>query len=262
MVMQKSDPGSPGVDALAAATTGVLAWRTTTGLGACTVTPLLTSKGKPVVTSTPAMIGKMLRIAADPRVALAASGTLVQADATLLIDRDGSVFARELLAQEAEKFPPTRSLRAIPGHRRWLAWYFGRVIATLTPTRIVHDIGPDHTVLVTLRDDRPWITSLPDSADLIDVQPGERVRLPVPASGDGPALVLVHKENRAMTALAQYRIHGQMLDGVLEVERRGGSLRLTPPSLFTQLRELRAMAHRAAANDTALARIASAITPP
>ncbi|MFJ9370578.1 hypothetical protein ACIRRA_39995 [Nocardia sp. NPDC101769] len=66
------------------------------------------------MTSTPAMIGKMLRIAADPRVALVANGALVQAAATVLVDRDGSVFAHELLAQEAR-------LSWFSGPQAWIA---------------------------------------------------------------------------------------------------------------------------------------------
>ncbi|WP_157229909.1 hypothetical protein [Nocardia abscessus] len=257
--MNKPDPRDAGLGALAAAAVGVLAWRSAATIGACAVTPLQAPDGRPVVTSTLAMIGKMRRIAADPHVALAAGGIFLQATALLQIDRDGTGSARALLAQEAEKFAPTRHLSAIPGHRRWLPWYFGRVIATLTPTLVIDDAGSDGTVLVTLRQDKPWITSLPARTDLFDARPGDRLHLPEIDAADGPAILLAHQENQAMTALAQRRISGRLRGGVLQVERRSGSLNPTAPGLLTQLRELRALRRKAAASTVELDHLTEAI---
>lgn len=246
------------------AAVGVLAWRVGTAPRACAVTPLVCGD-KPVVTSTFAFVGKMRQIHADPRVALLAGGTLLQADARIHVDRLGDAFRGDLLDQESAKFPPTRQLAALPGHDRWLRWYFRRIIATLDPVAPAEEVGPDGTVLVALRGGRPWIAALPCHEHLLDARPGTHVHLPEHVRGrelDGPAILLAHRENTAMTALAQLRLSGDLKSGRLLVRRRSGSLELRPPSLLAQLRDLRRLGRIAAANRAEIDRLARAAHHP
>lgn len=240
------------------ASVGVLAWRSGDRPAACAVTPLLAADGRPVVASTLALIAKMRCIQADPRVALLAGGVFLRAEAELELDRTGAVFDGDLLRQEAAKFPPTQQLLAIPGHRGWLRWYFGRVIATLNPAAVIEDAGPDRAVLVTLRDGWPWVTALPDHENLLRGRPGDRLDLAgagIDHGADGPAVILAHDESPAMTALAQLRISGDMRAGILHVRLRTGSLELPEPGTLAQLRDLRRLARKAAANADQLDRL-------
>lgn len=252
------------VASLRHAAVGVLAWRVGTAPRACAVTPLVCGD-KPVVTSTFALMGKMRQIHADPRVALLAGGTLVQADARIHVDRNGDAFRGDLLDQESAKFPPTRQLAALPGHDRWLRWYFRRIIATLDPVAPAEEVGPDGIVLVALRGGRPWIAALPGHEHLLDAQPGTQVHLPEFVSGrelDGPAVLLAHRENTAMTALAQLRLSGDLKSGRLLVRGRSGSLELRPPRLLAQLGDLRRLGRLAAANKAEIDRLAYAARHP
>jgi len=114
------------VEALDAASVGAFAFVGKDGRPrACPVTPYLYA-GEAVVSSTLAFTAKVAAVRRDPRVALLAGGCLVRGRATLDVDLTSKTFDERVRRQELRKYPPSRLLLAIPGHRRLLWWYVGR----------------------------------------------------------------------------------------------------------------------------------------
>jgi len=224
-----------------AAPIGILAWRVRDRPMAAPVTPMLSASGWPTVTSTLSYVRKIELLRADPRAGLLAGGVQIVGDASIEVDRNGERFVRELLAQERAKFPPTAQIEAIPFHRRLLPWYFGRLIADVAPVRVIEANESDAVTLVTLdADGYPAIVPIPMvspdqfDADQVDLSS----TLPVGPPADGPAILLAHRESDDLSVLAQRTARGVVRDGVLEVERRAGSLDLKRLGMIGQLKEL------------------------
>jgi hypothetical protein len=224
-----------------AAPIGILGWRVRDRPMAAPVTPLLSAAGVPVVTSTLAYVRKMELLRADPRAGLLAGGVRIVGDTSVEVDRAGERFGGELLAQERAKFAPTAQIEAIPLHRRLLPWYFGRIIADVAPARVTEANESDAITLVTLDcDGYPTITPIPavspDQFDAvrIDLTPAS----PAGPPADGPALLLAHRESDDLSVLAQRTARGVVRAGVLEVERRAGSLDLKRVGTIGQLKDL------------------------
>ena len=124
------------VGALDAASVGVFAFVGKDGRPrACPVTPYVYG-GEAVVSSTLAFTAKVAAVRRDARVALLAGGCLVRGRAILDVDLTSKAFDERVRHQELRKYPPSRQILAIPGHRRLLWWYVGRVRGH--PSRRLH----------------------------------------------------------------------------------------------------------------------------
>jgi hypothetical protein len=225
--------------ALDAATIGVFAFIGADGLPrACPVTPYIYA-GEAIVSSTLAFTAKVAAVRRDPRVALLAGGCLIRARATVDIDVTSTTFDERVRAQELRKYPPSRRLLAIPGHRRLLWWYVGRASIRIPVGGCATAGGADRVTLTVIGDGLPSILSLDPSTDAFA---GE---FPVPADVEGPACVLFHEEDEQMADLRQLALHGTVSDGMFRVERRAGSLAPASPSALGQLKMLRSLARQA-----------------
>jgi hypothetical protein len=211
----------------------------------CAVTPYLDG-GRPVVTSTLALTGKIAAVLRDERVALLAGGAEVRGRATVAIEDDGEWFDRAIRAQELRKYPPARFLLRLPGHRRLLWWYVGRAVVRLPADAIRPVPGPDR-VTVTGIDHDGFVSVVPVTGDVqLDAD-----EIPVPAGlPDGPVCLLVHEESAGMSDLRQLRLEGDLVSGRLTVQRRSGTLAATHPSPLAQIRDLAALGRAATANRT------------
>ncbi|MER7457928.1 pyridoxamine 5'-phosphate oxidase family protein [Micromonospora sp. NPDC126480] len=127
--------------AIRAATVGELAWLDGSGRPhAHPVTPLLLGD-QPAVAFPYAQAALARRVAAAPVAALVASDdrltgrgwrpVAVTGRPRLIEDRDGTLFATELLTQELRKYPPARALIDSPLLRREHWWYLPRLVLVL-----------------------------------------------------------------------------------------------------------------------------------
>jgi hypothetical protein len=206
------------LDRIDGARVGVFAWVRRDGSPtACAVTPFVVA-GRPVVTSTLALPTKAVAVRRDPRVALLAAGALVVGTATVEADLTSSYYDAHLRRGELHKYPPSKSLVAIPGHRCLFPWYVGRIVITIEVHRAVLVdepvadtdcvIGFDHLGELTIAP----IGDLPSG--------GSAARLGAVTAGwiDGPATLLHHHEDAAMTDLFQRRSHGRLQAGTFTTE--------------------------------------------
>ncbi len=232
------------VTRIGGAAVGVLGHTTAKGLpNAVTITPYVVD-GKLVVTSTLALIQKAAALLADPRVTLSAGGVVVEGVATVKVDLTPQYFDRFIRAQELRKFPPARSLLALPFHRTLLPWYVGRVIIQIQPQEVLDQQLGDAVTLTGLDvAGRLWTRNIPSPSSLSD----GRVDMPA-AVADGPALLLLHEEDVAMRDLRQVAVRGVICAGVLEVTARRGSLDPSSKSSTDELRSLRHLARAAKRN--------------
>jgi len=205
---------------------------------ACPVTPYVHA-GQAVVSSTLAFTAKVAAVRADPRVALLAGGCLIRGRAAVGIDLTSTTFDEQVRAQELRKYPPSRRLLAIPGHRQLLWWYVGRASIRIPLTECTTVTGTDRVTITVTGDGLPSILPLDPPADAFAEQ------LPAPVGVAGPACVLFHEEDDQMAGLGQLVLHGTVSDGVFRVERRAGSLAPAHPSALGQLMTLRTLARRA-----------------
>jgi len=214
----------------------------------CAVTPYVIG-GDLTVTSTLAYLAKVRAISRHPAVALYRDGAHASAAATVELHATPGWFDQHLRNEELRKYPPARTLLALPFHRRILWWYVGRAVVTLSDARIEDVDGSDQATITTLIDGRPQIRplrsgSVDASEKVIDIGDG------IP---DGPAFVLLHDEDDDMAELRQVTIRGTVVDGRIHVERRSGSLEPSHPGTIAQLRSLRALSRAATANRSEIA---------
>lgn len=206
----------------------------------CAVTPYVVD-GRLVVSSTLAYLAKVRAISARPAAALYVDGAHASADAAVEVHRASTWFDAHLRDQELAKYPPARTLLALPFHRKLLWWYVGRAAVTFTDPVLEHAVGSDRATITTLADGRPRVrplASVDPDGDVIDV--GD--------VADGPASVLVHDEDDDMTELRQLVLRGSVTDGRFHVVRRSGTLEPTDAGTWDQVRSLRALARAARAN--------------
>ena len=202
---------STAIAAIDDAPLAILAWVGADGRPrACTVTPYVLDDHL-VITSTYAYLAKVTAIRRDPRVAVLVAGVEVRGEAHVSDATPAELDV--LLRQEVRKFPPTRSLAAVPGHRCLFAWYFARVAIRIP----LADAGV-----------RPHA----GAAALVSIAAGEGPVFSDHVAG-APALELDHAEDEHMTDLRQRVRHGhlrhvggQQLE--LVVEREVGSLDPAP----------------------------------
>jgi hypothetical protein len=211
----------------------------------CAVTPYL-DDGQPVVTSTLALVGKIASVLRDDRVALLAGETQARGRATVTIEDDGTWFDRAIRAQELRKYPPARFLLRLPGHRRLLWWYVGRAVIRL-PADDLRAVPGSDRVTVTGIDHDGLLSVIPVPGDVpIDADADQ---IPLPAGlPDGPACLLIHEESAGMSDLRQLRFHGDLIQGLLTVRRRDGTLTPAKHGPLKQLRDLTALTRAATAN--------------
>jgi len=212
----------------------------------CAVTPYVVD-GELTVTSTLAYLAKVRAMSQRPDVVLYASGSHAVATAAVAMHESPAWFDEHLRDQERRKYPPARSLLALPFHRRLLWWYVGRAVITLRSPVVETVRGADTTTITSLVDGKPCVrpTEVDDpAASVIDVGAG---------IADGPACLLVHDEDDDMAELRQLTVRGTVADGHLHVQHRSGSLEPTNPGTLAQLRSLRSLGRAAAANRTEIA---------
>ena len=247
---------APWLDRIDGAAIGVLAYRRRDGEPVpCAVTPYVEG-GDVVVTSTLAFPAKGLAMRREGRAALLAGGVLVRGRVDVTIDRTSGEFDRWIRGQELRKYPPARALLAIPGHRRLVPWYVGRIIVRFVSPEVTDVVGHDRVTLTTVDDDGcPWIEPL--DLEAFDVDVGDTAPLVMTRpTHQGPASVLVHEEDEAMRALRQRRHDGQVDAGVLHVDRVTGSLDPPPTGTLAELAQLRQLARSARAHRAQLDRLA------
>jgi hypothetical protein len=240
-----------GLSAVDAARVGVFAFVNRAGEPvSCAVTPFVDGDDA-VVTSTLALLAKVKAVRADPRVALLAGNVEVRGPAAVEIDVAGREFDRVFRRQELAKYPPSRTLFRVPGHRRWLWWYAGRAIIRIGGPA-PEPVDGDDRVTLTALDRHGTLRIVP-----IDLAPGDlgdnANRLAIPtglesALPDGPACILVHEEDTRMADLRQLRLDGRLESGTFSVARRSGSLTPATTGQLGQLRQLRRLARAANAN--------------
>ena len=215
---------------------------------AVAVTPYVIDGGV-VVTSTLALIDKAAALLADPRVTLSAGGIAVSGTATVEVDRSPRFFDEFIREQELLKYPPAKSLLALPFHRRLLPWYVGRVIVRIHADSVADQtVGDRVTVTVLDAHGRLRTWNAPDPDDVTTEQIAVGALIP-----DGPVLLLVHEEESAMRDLRQLAIRGTVADGTLRVAGRRGTLTPTKRSASGEVAILRALARRSRANRERLA---------
>lgn len=240
----------PTLDAIADASIGVLAWIRADGSpGACAVTPYVVDD-RVVITSTLAFTAKAAAVRRDPRVAVLAGGWLVSGDADVFVDESPQWFDRHVRAAEVRKFPPTRSILAIPGHRCLFPWYVGRIVISFRPDHVEPAPGDDAATVARLADGRVRVEPVAMTPDELPDFAG---------CDDGPVQLLFHEEHDRMSDLRQLSIRGSVVRGRFAEERRSGSLGPGSTGTIAQLRELRTMARSAKRNRTKLREWA---TPP
>jgi hypothetical protein len=234
--------------ALDAASVGVFAFAGQDGRPrACAVTPYLYA-GEAVVSSTLAFTAKVAAVRRDPRVALLAGGCLVRGRATLEVDLTSTTFDERVRGQELRKYPPSRRLLAIPGHRRLLWWYVGRASIAVPLGDCTPVPGADRVTVTVLDGGLPRIVPLDPATDVS----GDEI--PVPFRHEGAACLLVHDEEPDMADLRQLTLRGAVRDGIFRVERRTGSLDPSHPGTLGQLRMLRDLGRAARGNRPVLGR--------
>ena len=208
---------------------------------ACAVTPYV-DQGDVVVTSTLALPAKAVAARREGHAALVGGGVVVRGPVEVTVDRTSREFDRWVRDQELRKYPPARSLLAIPGHRRLLPWYVGRVLIRFVEPLVEAVEGDDRCTLTTLDSHgRPIVVP-------VDEPTGDPGSWTSAADGSGPACVLVHEETEAMAELRQLRVEGRVELGTFQAGRVVGSLSPQPTGLVADLTRLRQLARQAKRN--------------
>jgi hypothetical protein len=195
---------------------GVLAYVTRSGRpNACAVTPYVVGD-RAIVTSTLAYLAKARAVRSDPRIALLAGGLALEGTGEVGIDRTATWFDRNLRAEELRKYPPSKAILGVPGHRLLFRWYLGRAVLAVDPVHAVKRPGSDRITVAVLDDGRLHLA--PVDATAVPTAAAREVRIG-DAAPDGPAVVLVHEESDNLGALHQLALHGQVRHGLLHVDR-------------------------------------------
>ena len=231
------------LDAIAAAPVGVL------GLTAKDLTPRAVAvtpyviDGRVTITTTLALLTKAKMLRNRPAAAVYAGGMHVSGDVTLAMHRDSTWFDEYLRGPESEKYPPAKSLLAVPFHRRVLWWYVGRVSMTFGDPTIEAHPGSDRATITSVVDGEVRITPLDPNvaADGDEIELGADVP-------DGAGCLLLHHETEGMAELLALTLRGTVRNGVLRVEHRAGSLEPEYPSTRQQLKDLRTLSAQGKAN--------------
>lgn len=227
-----------GLASAGSAPVGVFAWCRHDGLPrSCAVTPYVID-GSIVVTTTLALPTKAFAVQRDQRVALHAGGWLVQARGIVRADPTPRWFDQFLRAQELAKYPPARSLLAVPGHRRLFSWYVGRVVIRLADPEMTRseDVATDRATVTGVRDGRLRIDPLVVLEQFSEERAAE---VTIPRNVDGPVDVLVHEEHRDFSQLCQLHVRGVAESGCVGEAKVSGSLTPRSGSAIRQLRDLR-----------------------
>lgn len=215
------------------------------------MTPYLVD-GTPTVTSTLAFVAKAAAIRARADVTLTAGGLTVAGEARVGVDPTPRWFDRNVRDQELAKYPPSRAILRLPGHRRLLPWYVSRIVMSIDPLDVVaHSRSDRATLSVVDPAGRLHTVPVPVPAP-DDLTAAERLGMPADLP-DGPAVLLVHEEDARQTDLRQLALHGRLADGELVVQRRGGTLAPSVASPLAQVAQLRRLARQAAGNRAVLA---------
>ena len=227
------------IERIAEAPIGVFAWRRSDGSpGSCPVTPYVVGDDV-VVTSTLAFTAKAAAVRRDPHVALLAGGVFVHGRADVFVDETPRWFDEHIRAMEIEKFPPTKSILAIPGHRRLFPWYVARIVIQLRPDTVKLRSGSDRATATQLVGDALSIVPI-----IVD-QNGQPL---VEGLANGPTAVLIHEEHQAMADLRQLSLRGVVSEGAFVESRRTGSLERGRAGTVAQFCELQTMARDAKKN--------------
>ncbi len=208
---------SDGLRAIYDAPAGVLAYQGSRGqLVPVAVTPYVLGDDV-YITTTLAYSRKAVLIRKSPKVTLLAAGVRITADADVYADVKGDFFVKHLLEQEMRKYPPARTLRRIPFHRRLFGWFFGRAIMKLEPVTVETEAGDDAWTLVTEGEiGYPAIHPIPES----DPEGGD-VAIPAELAGVmGPAVVFHHHESEDMSKLDSTAVRGEIAGGAFLVTAR------------------------------------------
>ncbi len=169
------------------------------------------------ITATLAYARKAGLIRRSPKVALLAVGVYLLADAAVYADVKGEFFVKHLLEQEMRKYPPARTLRRIPFHRRLFGWFFGRAIIKLEPIAVAADAGDDGWTLVTEGENGyPSIHPIPEA----DPEGGDVTIPPEVAGAPGSAVVFFHNESEDMSELTSKAFRGEIKDGSFAAKAR------------------------------------------
>ena len=227
------------IEQIAEAPIGVFAWVRGDGTpGSCPVTPYVVGDTV-VVTSTLAYTAKAAAVRRDPRVAVLAGGVLVSGRAEVFVDESPHWFDEHIRDIEVQKFPPTRSILSIPGHRCLFPWYVGRIVIRFRPDA-AECVGDDAVTATRLVDDGRL------RIDPVDVDgAGAPVVTSMP---DGPISMLFHEEHGDMADLRQVSVRGVVRAGGFVEQRRSGSMDPAPTGTVAQLGQLRSLARSAKRN--------------
>lgn len=224
------------LNGISAASIGVFAWVRGDGTpGSCPVTPYVVGDDV-IITSTLAYTSKASAVRRDPRVALLAGGQLAIGSATVFVDQSSRWFDENIRSAEIEKFPPTKSILSIPGHRCLFPWYVGRIVIRFRPETVESVGGSDRITATQLLDGRLRIhpisfgdSDVPEVADL----------------NDGPVQLLVHEEYKHMADVRQLSIRGVIDQGRFVEVHRSGSMDPSPTGTIAQISQLRSLARLA-----------------
>ena len=168
-----------------------------------------------------------------------AGGQHVVGQAEVFVDESPRWFDENIRQAEVEKFPPTRSILAIPGHRCFFPWYVGRIVIRFLPEQVT-PVGQGDSVTATqIVDGRLRI-------EPIALEPSGAPN--VARLDDGCAHILVHQEHRKMADLRQLSIRGSVVSGRFEETARNGSLMPSPTGVSAQISQLRLLAASAKRN--------------
>ncbi|WFE45916.1 pyridoxamine 5'-phosphate oxidase family protein [Verrucosispora sp. WMMD1129] len=251
------DVGTDVRRAIQAATVGELAWLDRAGLPqARPVTPLLLDD-RPAVAFPYAEVSFARRLAAAPVAALVVSDDRLTGRGwrpvaatgrpRLTEDRDGTLFAEQLLNQELRKYPPARALIDSPLLRREHWWYLPRLIVVLdvvTTIEVGARVGGVGEVLAVARDDQQLYV---DSVTRPDREGSRAVRVEslagrVPANG--PAVLLGHDFAAPdLERWTPWTTRGELTDGLLTVTAAPTRTAAAPPlGLWRRLTRQRRLA--------------------
>jgi hypothetical protein len=227
------------LESIAAAPIGVFAWVRGDGTPAsCAVTPFVIDN-QIIVTSTLAFTAKASAVRRDARVAVLAGRRHVTGRAEVFVDESPRWFDENIREAEMEKFPPTRSILAIPGHRCLFPWYVGRIVVRFTPECIERVEGGDEITATQLVNGRLRIEPIHVEADGMPV---------VVDLNDGAVQILIHEEHENMADLRQASLRGSVSDGRFVEIHRSGSLAPGPTGIRSDIAELMSMARSAKRN--------------
>lgn len=228
--------------AVRAATVGELAWLDGTGRPhAHPVTPLLLGD-RPAVAFPYARAALARRVAAAPIAALVVSDdrltgrdwrpVAVTGRPHLIEDRDGNLFADELLSQELRKYPPARALIDSPLLRREHWWYVPRLIVVVdvaaTTAVGARAGGAGEVLAVAAGDQRLYVDTVGRVGDGDGAVRLASLTGRPPATG--PAVLLGHDFSAPdLERWTPWSTRGRLTDGMLTVEEAPARTGLAPP---------------------------------